>query len=146
MKSFSELTRREMAIELLRWICVVPIAILVGLAGHLLIVTIALPIMRELSYEGTGRWLRHLIGGIPSGVAFVVAGAKTAPRFHRGTAVALAICSITSAIVVHWPRHRDIIPIIAATVSAIGGVACLIYFEQPKAPQAQPNPHTDPGK
>lgn len=138
MKSFSELTRKEKAIELLWWIGVLPVAMLAGLVGHMLMVAIVVqPVMSGLSREGTGRWLRHLIGGFLSGVPFVVAGAKTAPRFRRVTALVLAACSIVSAVGIHWVNHRDVIPVVAATVAAVGGVAFLFYSERSKGRHAQ---------
>jgi hypothetical protein len=138
MKPFSELTRKEMFIELLRWIGVLPVAMLAGLVGQMLPFAIVVqPVMSGLSYEGTGRWLRHLIGGFLGGAAFVVAGAKMAPRFRRATALVLAACSIVSAIGTHWINHGDVIPVVAATVAAVGGVAFLFYSERSKGRHAQ---------
>ncbi|MEK6260304.1 MAG: hypothetical protein AABP62_16930 [Planctomycetota bacterium] len=138
MKSFSELTRKEKAIELLWWIGVLPVAMLAGLVGHMLTVAFVVhPVLSGLSYEGTGRWLRHLIGGFLGGAAFVVAGAKTAPRFRRATALVLAVGHIVSAVGIHWIHHRDIIPVIAATVAAVGGTALLFYSERSKGRHAQ---------
>ena len=124
MKSFSELTRKEKVIEVVRWVCVLPVAMLASLVGHLLTVAIVVqPVMNGWSHEGTGRWLRHLIGGFLGGAAFVVAGAKTAPRFRRATALVLAAGYIVSAVGTHWVHHGDLIPVVAATVAAAGGVA-----------------------
>jgi hypothetical protein len=131
MNSFSELTRKEQLIELLRWIGVVPVAMLAGLVGHMLTVAIVVhPILSGLSREGTGRWLRHLIGGFLGGAAFVVAGAMTAPRFRRATALVLAAGYILSVLGIHWVRHGDIIPVVAATVAAAAGVAFHFYSDR----------------
>lgn len=99
MNSFSELTRKERLIEVVRWLCVVPVALLAGLMGHMLTIAIVVqPVLSGLSREGTGRWLRHLIGGFLGGAAFVVAGARMAPRFRRATALVLAAGYIVSAV------------------------------------------------
>lgn len=133
MKSFVELTRKEKIIELLRWICVLPVAMLAGLVGHMLTVAFVVhPVLSGLSREGTGRWLRYLIGGFLGGAAFVVAGAQTAPRFRRTTALVLAAGYIVSAVGIHWVHHRDVIPVVAATVATVGGVVFLFYSERSK--------------
>ena len=83
-----------------------------------------------MSREGAGRWLRHLIGGFLGGAAFVVAGAKMAPRFRRATALVLAAGYILSAVGIHWVRHGDLIPVVAATVSTAAGVAFHLYTDR----------------
>lgn len=123
MKSFSELTRTEKHVERVRWVGVLPVAMLGGLAGHLLTVSLILhPLLSGLGREGFDRWSRHLIGGFLGGAVFVVSGAKTAPRCRRITALALGACWILTAVGIHWVNHRDIIPVVAATLAAVGGM------------------------
>lgn len=106
---------------------------LASLVGHMLTVAIVVhPVLSGLSREETGRWLRYLIGGFLGGAAFVVAGAKLAPRFRRATALILAAGYIVSAVGIHRVHHRDIIPVVAATIAAAGGVAFLFYSERSK--------------
>ena len=92
MKLFSELTKKEKVIECLRWVCVLPAALVSERIGtgvtYFLVVRL---VLNDLSYEGTDRWLRHLTGGFLGGAAFVVAGAATAPRFRRVTSITLFI-------------------------------------------------------
>lgn len=103
---------------------------LAGFAGHMLAVALIVhPVLSGLSREGIGSWLRHLIGGFFGGAAFVVAGAKLAPRFRRTSALVLAAGDIVSAVGIHWVHHRDIIPVTAATV---GGVVFFFYSERSK--------------
>ena len=124
MKSFAELTRRDKGIELLRWVCVLPVALVVRHVLHVLMFLVVIrPLLSELSYGGFDRWLRHLTGGLPGGVAFIIAGAKTAPRFRRATAVVLAVGSIVLAVRIHWFPHRDEIPIVAEAVAVACGAA-----------------------
>ena len=68
MKTFSELTGKEKGIELLRWISVLPVALLAGLVGDSIMYFVVVRlVMRDLSYEGFDRWLRHLVGGFLGG-------------------------------------------------------------------------------
>ena len=131
MKTFSELTRRGEGIELLRWVCVLPVGLVVRHVLQVLMFLVVIrPLLSELSYEGFDRWLRHLTGGLPGGVAFIIAGAKTAPRFHRATAVVLAVGSIALAIRIHWFPHRDDIPIVAEAAAVACGAAYMFYSEK----------------
>ena len=133
MKSFSELTRREKGIELLRWVCVLPVALVVRhIVQILMFLVVVRPLLSELSYEGFDRWLRHLTVGLSGGAAFIIAGAKTAPRFRRATAVVLAVVSIVVAVRIHWFPHRDDIPIVAEAVAVACGAAYVFYSEKTK--------------
>jgi hypothetical protein len=83
-----------------------------------------------LGYEGADRWVRHLIRGFPGGAVFVVAGAKTAPRLRRATAIILAVLSIAAAIETHWINHGDGLPVVAGAVAVACGAAFISYSEK----------------
>ena len=117
----SRLMPRQKLIELLRWIAVLPVAWLAGLVGDALTYGIVVfPLMSGLSYEGFDRWLRHLIGRFLGGAAFVVAGARTAPRFPLATAIVLAAGPVAFDFRTHW---GDTVPVVTAAVAAIFGLA-----------------------
>jgi hypothetical protein len=144
MRSFSELAAKEKVAEVLRWICVLPVAVLCQRVGDVVTYgAVVFPFLSELSYEGPDRWLRHLIGRFLGGAIFVVAGAKTAPRFRLVTAAALAMYSIVVAVQIHWFPHRDDIPIVAQAVAVACGLACLGASEKSQGrPEQRAQPTT----
>jgi hypothetical protein len=81
-------------IELLRWISVVPAALL-GLSAGYIIGAAAISLARTLAVivlpgdMELNRLVRYLIWLFPMGVAYVIAGAMTAPRCRR----VIAFCS-----------------------------------------------------
>ena len=86
MKRFSELTSYEKAIELLRWV-LVPVAAIVGvvLLGQLAVLVIPRPVAQLPGTPMAPSWdlqrfLLHRTFAVLAGLAFVLAGAMTAPR------------------------------------------------------------------
>jgi hypothetical protein len=88
VKSFSELTRKEKSIELLRWVLIPCVGVLIArVIPRLITVLLWWPIITHIHLSRIGpvsHWKmetsRLLLVSIVLGAAFVVAGAKMAPR------------------------------------------------------------------
>jgi membrane-bound acyltransferase YfiQ involved in biofilm formation len=97
VKSFSELTRKEKSIELLRWVLIPCVGVLIGrVIPRLITVLLWWPIITHIHLSRIGpvsHWKmetsRLLLVSIVLGAAFVVAGAKMAPRARVMTAFVL---------------------------------------------------------
>jgi hypothetical protein len=143
MKSFSELTGKEKSIECLRWICVPPAAVLASLAPRIVASLVMSPVVALL--PGTpampasdfSRYFLHRIFTVVMGAAFVIAGARTAPRYRFATAAVLAVgwvaYSLASHVLVHLgrgtPHYTDFV---IAAVAAAGGAAYIFHSEKSK--------------
>jgi len=111
MKSFSELTGQEKAIELLRWL-LVPVASVGVVFVLILIARIAMPpAMARL--PGTApppvsdfqRWVMPGIFNVLISAGLVFAGAKVAPRGRLVTALVLAALWIGYSFLIHIYVH-----------------------------------------
>jgi hypothetical protein len=120
--------------ELLRWIGVLRAAMLGFFAGYclggiLIRLTETVGMVNPPSEMGFNRFLRYLIWLFPMGVAFVIAGAKMAPRFRPAMAGVLAVVWILwTGRTHHWGYE----PAVAAAVAAAGGAAYICYAERSK--------------
>ena len=83
---------------------------------------------------------------LPWGAIFVIAGAKTAPRFRVATAIVLAVGSIALAVRIHWFPHRDEVPIVAKALAVACGAAYIFYSEKSKGPRTQKDDHAQTDK
>ena len=104
MKSFSELTGKEKSIELIRWLLVPCVGVLIGRVIPRLITDLLWwPIITQIhlsrigpvshrKMEATRLWLVSIV----LGAAFVVAGAKMAPKARV----------MTGFLLVLWPAAR----------------------------------------
>jgi len=140
MKSFSELTSKEKSIELLRWLFVLPASVLAVLTLCLLAGIAMPPTMAQL--PGTPplvpsdfhRFVLPRIFGALMAAAFVIAGAKTAPRSRVATAVGLVVLwmlySFMTHVLVHLGRGKAHYAhfVIAAVASA--SAAAYIYYSE----------------
>jgi hypothetical protein len=132
MKSFFALTAKARVIEIVRWVCVVPIAILgdyVGfvIGGMLGSIAMRVGLVNPPSDDSSfNRALRYLIWMFPEGLVCVIAATKMAPRSQRLTA-----CIVAGA----WMLLVDRIhgfegpTLIATAVSGGCGVACIFYIK-----------------
>ena len=88
--------------NIVRWLCVIPVAIIAGWLGrHLggLFGVLNAPYYPEFLFP--------LLFLMPSGFALITAGAVVAPRHRAGVAMALAVSCLTVSLtihVVHQPR------------------------------------------
>ena len=144
MRPFSELGGKEKLIEALRWICVPVAAVLVVLALRI-VGRIAMPIPRA-QLPGTPvtapsdfqRLFLPWILSILMGLAFVLAGAKAAPRRRFATAVVLAVLwmlySFSCHVLVHLdggiPHYAHFAHFAVAAAAAAGGAAYIFYSEK----------------
>jgi hypothetical protein len=137
MKPFFALTAKEKGIELLRWVCVLPAAILGDYVGYIIGGTVGrlaqiVGLVHPPSDDsGINRTLRYLIWMFPEGVASVIAAAKTAPRYRLATASVAAVLWILLIDTI----HRFGGPTLVATgVAGICGTAYIFYTESSKRP------------
>jgi hypothetical protein len=105
MKPFSELTGRGKLIEVLRWLGVLPAAVIADVATQF-VGDAVVQIARNVGWNilGTSNFANALILFLfyltPTS-AFVIAGAKTAPRHQRATAIVLTLLGILFSLLTH---------------------------------------------
>jgi hypothetical protein len=140
MRPFSALTAREKASEVLRWICVLPAAVLGGFAASY----ISYFVGRLTDYRWGARAelnfaydLLLLIHYIPKEAAFVIAGANTAPRSRLATTVVLIIAKIIILFIVHVVGQINTAAVnylhfAAESGGAALGLAYIFYSEKSK--------------
>ena len=145
MNSFSELTGREKMIEVLRWIAVLPAATLGGLAAHIIAIignspgcTRGMVNPEESVFD---RFFVVLISNIAMGAATVIAGAKTAPRCRRATAIVLAVfwvflSGMMFTVLLQRPTgFWDYMAVVVGAVAATGGAVYVHSEESESEPQ-----------
>ena len=132
MKSFSELTGKDKAIELLRWL-LVPCVPLLMVIATLFIVWSLIPVEvgRSSDFQRYSPWVITMLWGAGS----VIAGAKTAPRGRIATAVVLALLwtllLFKESVLEHHGRDTpDYTRFLVATLSAASGVGFIAYSEK----------------
>jgi hypothetical protein len=136
MKSFSTLTTKEKNFEVLRWICVLPASMLAGYLGWAAAGALARIAFGGIGFEGTGRWVRHLVANLLSEPARVFVGAKTAPRSRQTTAIVLAVLNVALAILIH---REDYLPIVAQAIGLAVGIVIVHYSELPRQSTPEDN-------
>jgi hypothetical protein len=105
MKPFSELSRRERLIEVVRWICFLPAALLSARVAQL--VGGLLFLMQRPSWQQAGDttvvsyWVQAVLYYVVPEVLVVFVGAKVAPRRQREVAIGLASVAILLSLVKH---------------------------------------------
>jgi hypothetical protein len=138
MKSFAELTAKQKCIEVVRWFCVLPAAVLAGMVPRLLYRLLVPPLM--VQPPGVPRirvsdfqrfYLPHIMGAIMA-AAFVIVGAKVAPRYRVAVAAVLAVLWIVYSYTVHVLPHQGHDPrfyryFFVATIAAAAAVAYVAY-------------------
>jgi len=139
MKPISELTGRRRLIEVIRWLCVLPAAVLGDIAAEFVVETVA----QIATYGGWGTLgdssiaysLRLLLFYVLPKSAFVMAGAKMAPRYQRATAVVLTFLGLlfslmTHVIVQHLDGKRvgivNYTHVLAESAGMLGGAAYIL--------------------
>jgi len=147
MKPFVELSRQEKIIELLRWILVLPAAALAVLALRIIASIAMPPPLAQL--PGTPaqppsdfhRFVLPQIFGALMAAAFVLMGAKTAPRFRLATAIVLSVLWMLYAfmmfVFVHLGRGKPhYAHFVIAAVAVAVAAAYVLYSE--KSPGRRP--------
>ncbi len=90
----------------LRWLAVLPAAILAGWIAHFAFGVVSVLVARLLSESAT-YYVRLLLYYAPQNAAFVIVGAKIAPR-PLATAVVLAVAAIALSLLVHILGQRTV--------------------------------------
>ena len=147
MRSFAELSAREKCLEVVRWVCVAPASMLAGMAPRFVASFFMPPALAQLPGTPPVRvsdfqryYLPHMIGFVMA-AAFVIVGARMAPRWRVPVAVVLAVVwvlySFSVHILPHWghdPRHYRYVYV--AALSAAAAAANIWYSEKHKAGQS----------
>ena len=137
--AFHELTGSEKAIEVLRWLAVLPVAVIAGVAAHLLAIIGNSPgCTRGLINPDESvldRCFVVLVSNVAMGAVIVIAGAKTAPRYKQVVAIVLAVVWIffsgmVFTVLLQRPaQFWDYMAVVVGAIAAVGGAA-YIYTEQ----------------
>jgi hypothetical protein len=152
MKRFSELSAGQKAVEIVRWLCVLPGAIFTFRLPYFFFWLIIPPAM--VQPPGTPKpppppdWQRMLIPWILAlltAPGFVLAGSLVAPRHRRYVAVVLAILMTLHAFLYHILIHLPGTPhytYFAAAVLAAVASAGLVYWLDRQVPPASSSAST----
>lgn len=102
MSSASESPHRSKRSEILRWLCVLPAAILAQLAVRYAVGVVAQSAgwRTDNDLSPSSLVLLFLAYALPA-VAFVIAGAKTAPRYVMATSIGLALLGLLLSLMTH---------------------------------------------
>ena len=121
IKPFSELTDKQIMIECLRWVAILPAAVL----GFILIGAIS----RLFNSEDMGRVVATIMSAITEGAAFVYIGAEVAPRYQRYTALVMCVFMIVFCVfacIFYSQRDAGILIYIWIVLDAGGAIAAAI--------------------
>ena len=105
MKPFTELTGRGRLIEVLRWLCVLPAAVL----GEIALEFVVAAAVQIAVYGGWGilgdsniaYFLRMFLFHVLPKSVFVIAGTKMAPRYQGVTAIVLTLLGFLFSLLTH---------------------------------------------
>lgn len=139
MNSFSNLTTTAKAVEVLRWIGVLPVAVLCQSLYHMIVMALFLTkatVGGEVPQRSALVDFLYLLIYYPPHVAlFVIAGAMVAPRFRLATAILLAVLAIALSLTIHvlLPDNvgvNNYKHFTAESAGAIGGLVFVFYWER----------------
>lgn len=141
-KPFTERTANEMGVELLRWICVLPAAMLGSFVGNVIgaiLVRVAVSVglihpPSDMSFSNT--CARYLIWLFPQGAACVIAGAKMAPRSCLAVA---CVVGVLWSLLTDWIHRWADYTVIPTAVTAASGTAIVFYSERLKRRRVSQN-------
>ena len=124
----------------LRWLAVIPAAVMAGWLAHFAFGFMSLIAARVLS-ESTTYYARLLLCYVPKDAAFVIVGAKIAPR-PVATAVVLAVAAIAMSLLVHILGQRTVgvtnyLHFTAESAGALLGVAFTYATMRTQGPPTQ---------
>jgi hypothetical protein len=138
MKSFAELTAKQKWIEVLRWFCILPAAVLAGMVPRLVYRLLVPPQMVQppgvppIRISDFQRFYLPYIMGAIMAAAFVIVGARVAPRGRVAVATVLAVLWIIYWYMEHVLPHdshdlRYYRYFFVATIAAAAAVASVAY-------------------
>jgi hypothetical protein len=140
MKSLSERTVPGRLIEVLWWLCVLPAAVLGHVAAQF-VVGAVLQMARDAGWDIIGESsiansLIRLLWHLPPNAAFVIAGAKMAPRHQKTTAIVLTLFGLIFSLLTHViSQHffagrrlgfNNYMDLCAESAGALGGAAYIM--------------------
>jgi hypothetical protein len=140
MRPFVELSAKEKATEIVRWLCILPAAWLAGMTPVFIDRLLRPPALalppgtpRPVVSDLQRLYLPHLLG-IVMAAAFVIFGAKIAPRWRLPVAATLAALWMLFSYLIHVGPHasfelRYLTHFIVATLSALTATAYIAYAE-----------------
>jgi len=143
MRSFSELTGREKAVEVVRWFCVPAAAVLIVVAVRIVASFAMPPVYAQppgtpvvLTSDFQRFVLARILGALMI-ASSVLAGAFVAPRYRLAAALVLAglwtVYSLLSHVLVHLGRGKPhYLDFTIAALAAIGAAAYIFYSERAK--------------
>jgi hypothetical protein len=148
MQPFSELTGGRKLTEVLRWLGVLPLALLADIAA-LQIVSAMFAAAHLVGNAGGDFFIESIIPDpvrvflyyVPRQSAFVIAGAKTAPRHQMATAIVLTVVGIcfslmTHVVFQHLGGNRvgftNYMHLAIESVGLLGGAAFIVWQEWKK--------------
>jgi hypothetical protein len=137
--------RREKPVKLLRWICVLPGAVIGGIAARYLGSIVG----RFANYgwvaesQSNFAFSIQLLAYAIAAAAFVLAGAFTAPRNRSITALVLAIAGTLLSLLTHVLSQRhpgtvNYLHLAAETAGAALTVAYVFYMEKARVREEEP--------
>jgi hypothetical protein len=143
MRSFADLTPKEKCVEMVRWVFVVPAAVLAGMAPRVVTSFLMPPALAQplgappVTVPDFQRYyLPHLVGFVMA-AGFVLVGAKMAPRWRTPVAVVLAVLWTAYSFLIHvWPhlghdpRHYRYLYV--AAISAAAAAVSIWHSEKTK--------------
>ena len=140
MGSFTEITGRKKLIEIVRWFCVLPVAVL----GDFVASFVVRAVVRIASYGGLGilgnstfaYWFGLFLSYGPQKAAFVVLGSKMAPRRQLTSSIVLTVLGFSLSLMTHvlgqhlaW-NHVGIVNyshLFAESAGLLSGTAYLVF-------------------
>lgn len=148
MTPFSELTGRARRIEVLRWLGVLPAALLGDFVVHFILGAV----VHFASYGGWGTGgsniayvLSLFLYYVPRKSAFVIAGAKTAPRHQAPAAIVLTLLGLVLSLMIHVVGQHlagnrvgivNYTHFVAESAGVLGGAAYILWQVWRKPPHA----------
>lgn len=139
MTPFSDLTGRARLIEVLRWLCILPAAVLANFVVQFFVGAVV-QFARSagwdnLSDSAIAYSTGLLLGYVAPKSAFVVVGSKVAPRRQLGTAIVLTALGILFSLLTHVVGQllrgslvgtTNYLHFLAESAGALGGAAYIV--------------------
>jgi hypothetical protein len=144
MRPFAELSGKEKCVEVLRWLCVLPAAWLASMTPRYIYMLVRPPMMAQPPgtppppvSEFQRFYLPHLFGLVMA-AAYVIVGAKIAPRWRLRVAAILAVTWMVFSYLIHVRSHHSFelrywTHFIVASMGVFGANAYIAYSESRKS-------------
>jgi hypothetical protein len=145
MEPSNEQARRWKLSEVLRWVCILPAAVIAGIVTQFIIGGVV-QIASYGRWDNVGDssiayWFMVFLNYVPRRFAFVFVGATMSPRYQRTIAVGLAVLGIFLSLTIHVVGQHiagnrvgliNYIHLIAESAGALGGTAFIFFRDWTK--------------